>query len=108
MTIGTSGVVFTGVNGIRLRDLSGPIRIIASENDAILVCTGGEAHAVDIKLRRSLFGFGREAIVIGNPRSPYKYDQTVWVYLRRDHDLRLHSCSGEITTDGLVSPFWLI
>lgn len=108
MAIGTSGVVFTQVNGIRLRNLRASIRIIASENDAILVCTGGEAHAVDINLRRSLFGFGREVIVTGNLKSPYGPYQTVWVYLRPDYDLRLSSCGGPVVTDGTVSPFWLI
>lgn len=106
MAIGASGAVFTSVNGIRLCNLSGPIRIIVSQNDAILVCTDGEAHAVDIKLRRSLFGFGRKVIVTGNPRSPYAYGQIVHVYLRLDQEIKLRNCSGSVVTDGSRSPFW--
>jgi hypothetical protein len=106
MKIGLSGVVFTGVNGILLRNLSGPIRIIASQNNAILVCTDGEAHATDIKLRRSLFGLGSKVIVTGNLRSPYKYGQIVHVHLRLDQELKLRNCSGMVVTDGSRSPYW--
>lgn len=104
--IGSSGALFTNVNGIQLRDLSGPIRIIASQNNAILVCTDGEAHAVDINLRRSLFGLGRKVIVTGNRNSPYKYFQIVHVYLRLDQELKLRNCSGAVVTDGSRSPYW--
>lgn len=108
MVIGASGAVFTGVNGIRLRNLSGPVRIIASQNNAILVCTDGKAHAVDIKLRRSLFGLGSKVIVTGNLRSPYKYFQIVHVHLRLDQSLKLRNCTGLIATDGSRSPYWSI
>lgn len=108
MVIGVSGAVFTSVNGIQLRNLSGPVRIIASQNNAILVCTDGEAHAVDIKLRRSFFGLGNKVIVTGNLRSPYSYGQIVHVHLRLDQSLKLHNCTGLVISDGARSPHWSI